>query len=432
MLSPAFDDRGEADSAMQSNRRIIEQLVLPAVLLVMGIVVFWDAAHHAPYHVDEGDYVYTARYFDYLVVQRDLGHEAWGDNLWTRTQPMLTRYIVGGWLWTRGHNLSTLPPPGSDLPEWFVVEARAVSVVFAACCLVLLYLIGHLAAGSVAGVVAAALLLLNPITRDHLARVIPEPFLIFFVLLSLWLAMAGMQRGQNGSLPPGWSVAAGLALGLAFQSKLTAIFSFAVFGAWALIAGGAAFWRSERTSQARALAVWRSAGGWLLAIAVGLAVFVVTNPHLYPDPLGRTRHLFGERQTTMASQRGSDPEAASGHLLDRVAYVTGGSLVAPVSAERDDRVRAWHGVPLALILAPIGVLALLRRSLRHGGRSLQPGPSGLIVLAAFGYLAGIALTIQIEWYRYVIPAYVLTCVIAGIGAATIVGVVRTFRIPGRV
>jgi hypothetical protein len=286
----AHSSEDTAENSTRLNRWRFEQVVLPAILLVVGLGVFWHAAHHVSYHADEGDYIYTSRYFDYFVVQRDLNNEAWGDNLWTHTQPMLTRYVVGGWLWVRGHNLSTMPQPGSDVPQWLIVEARVPSVILAASCLVLLYWIGYLVAGSVAGVTAAILVLATPIARDHMARVIPEPSLVFFVLLSLWLAMVGMRRSCRGAIPLGWGVAAGVALGLAFQSKLTAVFSIGSFAAWALIVGGTVFWRSRLALRPRVREACQRAGGWLLAIVIALAVFVMTNPHLYPSPLRHTLH----------------------------------------------------------------------------------------------------------------------------------------------
>jgi hypothetical protein len=138
-------------------------------------------------------------------------------------------------------------------------------------------------------------------------------------------------------------------------------------------------------------------------------------------------HMFEDRQSTMAAQRRSDPEASTGNLLDRLSYVSGGSLVTPTRAEHDDRIRVWHGVPVALALAPFGVARLMTWSWRSRGIRNQPGIDGLILLTAMVYLAGIAVSIQIEWYRYLVPSYVLTSVISGVGAAAFWDSVGSFR-----
>ena len=61
-------------------------------------VVLGFEASGSPFEADEADYVATSRYFGYLVLQHDVSRKEWGSNHWTRTQPPLTRYIVGAWL----------------------------------------------------------------------------------------------------------------------------------------------------------------------------------------------------------------------------------------------------------------------------------------------------------------------------------------------
>ncbi|HMM41948.1 MAG TPA: hypothetical protein PKA95_08610, partial [Thermomicrobiales bacterium] len=228
--SVAVEPASERRAAPSIRRRLASfagsraiDIGLTLAVFVAALAVFWSAAHSASYHPDESDYIWTSRYFDYLVVSRDLDNEAWGDNLWTHTQPMMTRYLIGGWLWVRGYNLSTLPAPSYDwgktyeenkqaghVPEdWLLVEARVPSVVLAAGSAVLLYWLGSMVAGPLAGVVASLLLLGNPLMREHIVRAIPEPALMFFALLALWLAAVGARRGRGGGPPPLWGLAAG-------------------------------------------------------------------------------------------------------------------------------------------------------------------------------------------------------------------------------
>ena len=422
---------------------------LAVLIFAIGVGVLWPVAHHVPYHVDEGDYITTARYFDYLFLHWDLRNDAWKDNLATHTQPMLTRYITGCWLWLRGHNLltlePTLPPPpggnGSSWPRWLVIEARAPSVAFAAGDLVLLYWLGYLIAGPIAGIVAAALVLANPWLHVLLVRVIPEPSLTFFLLLTLCLAMIGVRRGRRGELPLGWAVATGIALGLALQSKLTAVFSLVALAGWALMVVAAAWWRNRRELRMAGREVWSAGRGWAVAIVLALAVFVLTNPHLYPNPVLHTEHLFQERSTTMHAQAADDPSEATGNLVDRVSYVLGGSLVlhlhAPTYSSRispwtgapttDDPLGVWHGIPLAVLLAPLAAAWLMIRSWRTWMSQRCLAAEGLLLLTTIVYLVGIAITIGLKWYRYLVPTYVLASLLAGIGIVVALDALREFQ-----
>ncbi len=404
-------------------------LAITAIVFIVALAVFWDAAHHSPYHPDESDYIWTSRYFDYLVVTRDLDNEAWDDNLWTHTQPMMTRYLIGGWLWVRGYNLSTLPAPAYDwgrtydenrqaghVPEdWLLLEARVPSVALAVGSAVLLYWLGSMIAGPLAGVVAALLLLGNPLMRDHIVRAIPEPALMFFVLLALWLAAVGTRRGRGGGLPVAWALGVGAALGLAVQSKLTATFSVAAFGLWALAVVAAAIWRERAAGEAGRRAVWRVAGSWALVFGAAILVFVASNPHLYPNPVEHTVHLYRERTATMDIQHDGNPHDATGGLIDRISYVTGGSLVAQPGLE-EDHTRVWRGVPIALLLAPLGVWLLALRSWGEWRRGHRLPAEALVLLTTAAYFGGIALTLHVYWSRYILPTYMLAGLLAGIGA----------------
>ena len=77
-------------------------IAVTSVFLLALAVLAWEAAS-APFEADEADYVATSRYFGYLFLQGDVTRDEWGSNHWTRTQPPLTRYIVGVWLSGRGY-----------------------------------------------------------------------------------------------------------------------------------------------------------------------------------------------------------------------------------------------------------------------------------------------------------------------------------------
>ena len=83
------------------------------VLLVLAVfsawlLVFFTAK--AKIDSDEGNWIGTTRYFETFFVDRDFSPDAWADGYWTRTQPMIFRYVIGSWLWLRGHDLQVQNP----------------------------------------------------------------------------------------------------------------------------------------------------------------------------------------------------------------------------------------------------------------------------------------------------------------------------------
>jgi 4-amino-4-deoxy-L-arabinose transferase-like glycosyltransferase len=265
----------------------------------------------------------------------------------------------------------------------------------------------------------------NSLMRDHLVRITPEPALTFLLLLALLLAVVGARQARYEELPARWAVGAGLALGLALQAKLTATFSFVAFGVWASLIAAAAVWRRYRRTDRATPGVWIVTRGWLLVIAVALATFVVTNPHLYRNPISHTLHLFEERVTTMETQH--DASAADdrpGNAVERVRYVLGGSLVMQPRLD-DGPALAWRGVPVAALFAPFGVLLLLSRTWRYWTRSLRLPVDAFVLVTALVYVAAIAVTLHVYWSRYLVPTFVFGSLLAGIGVGVVSDWIRT-------
>src|SRR6266540_1617568 len=79
------------------------EVALVLAVFAAAALLFFTAK--AKIDSDEGNWIGTTRYFETFFVERDFSREAWADGYWTRTQPMIFRYVIGGWLWLRGHNL---------------------------------------------------------------------------------------------------------------------------------------------------------------------------------------------------------------------------------------------------------------------------------------------------------------------------------------
>src|SRR5215210_9268840 len=105
-------------------RTLAELVLVLAVAVVASLTIARAPAKQAG---DEANWLGTARFFLVLFVRHDVSAEAWPDSYWTRTQPMIPRYIMGGWLWARGYDYEALDPSYDHRRKWFsnVAEGKA-------------------------------------------------------------------------------------------------------------------------------------------------------------------------------------------------------------------------------------------------------------------------------------------------------------------
>src|SRR5947208_4279172 len=118
---------------------------------------------------DESQEITNSRYFDYLFVQHDLAPFTSDDNYWLHTQPMLTRFILGGWLRSQGYGPEAMPQlyNHSRSPEANRLEGRIASddlvglarrpiIAITSGTVMLLYVLGRVLGGGVGGLASSA------------------------------------------------------------------------------------------------------------------------------------------------------------------------------------------------------------------------------------------------------------------------------------
>jgi MFS family permease len=399
--------------------RVRRGLLWAVASFVVALAVLSLEARQAGFEGDEADYVATSRYFGYLFLQRDVARKEWGDNHWTRTQPPLTRYLIGGWLTARGYDLETLNQPyvstASSLevnrqkgrvPEDDVLAAaRQPMVLLGSGAVALLYPLGAVLGGPLAGGAAVILALTSPFLRYTLVHAWAEAPLAFFLLLAVLLAAAGASRVASGGAWGAWSLGLGLALGLAFGIKLTGAIGAAATGIWALAA-------AMGIGRPR-LVLWSSG-----AVAVMVCLFVAINPYLWRGPAAGLMGMLQERRDEMAAQQRQWPEFAVLRAAERPGLTVAGSL----------RVGPWAEtllatpINLALLVLGAGQLAMLRR------RGMAP-PGGwasasMLIAWLLTSLLVIAWGLGLSYPRYFLPNCLLTLPFAGLGVATAVRSVR--------
>jgi 4-amino-4-deoxy-L-arabinose transferase-like glycosyltransferase len=420
--------------------RLLGEVLLGVAVLLAGLWVLGDSAKRVEMHGDEGVAIMATPYFEYLFIRRDLARDEWHDDSYAvHTHPMISRYLMGGWLWLQGYNERRLPQrsyrwslsleenrrQGRVPSEALLGHARTPMVVSGAGAVVLLYLLGRVLAGVPAGLVAAGLGLGSPLTQEYLVRARPDPPFVFFLLLALLFGVLGARRGRDGGLPLGWAIAVGLALGLAFGSKLTAVLGPAAAGGWGLLVAGLAAARKRDPSEIGAWAgrrrralrkplarAWMAGRGWALAVVVACGVFVISNPHLYPNPILHTTHLFAHRIEEGEVAQRYHPDAAQ-NIFERSSFVLLGSLAGGT-------LTGSRGAPLEALLAAAGVVALLAGSWREWRRTGRPPATGLVLLTGLAYFLGTIAFLPVTWDRYLLPTVLLGALFSGLGAAALI------------
>ena len=83
--------------------RWVVEILLPICVFMASLNVF--VAQRQRSTLTRGTGSERRVYFQRFFVERDFSEDAWADGYWARTQPMVFRYLIGSWLWWRGHDL---------------------------------------------------------------------------------------------------------------------------------------------------------------------------------------------------------------------------------------------------------------------------------------------------------------------------------------
>jgi hypothetical protein len=437
-------------------RKGLVRVGIPLAVFALALAVFLERAGRVGYNTDEGQFISTAQYFEYVFVDRDFRGPQWDETYWTLTQPPITRYILGAAIAIAGqsiprvnleHRIAEVRGPDRERfldPRTFTDERRLAEerriarpspavlysgrlpmAIFAAGAIGMAFLVGRRVGGTVAGLATSLLFLWAPLSTTLMPRAHAEAPLIFFCMLSLWCAIRLVQSPR----PWAWAVATGAAGGLAAGTKLTGLLAIAGVGAAAAAALAIWLWRREPATFVR--------GVWLgSATLIALATFVAVNPFMWPDPIARTSAMLRFRQQELVGQRAlnvedSVPESLGTRaalLLQRTFIGEApiakrlGSLLedrrddAPRDADEAGQARGRPWIPIDAALALIGVVAMARGATWLGAESVS-----LAYLVAF--FGATAPNLGLDWQRYYLPTVAVGLVPVGVGVAVVVDVI---------
>jgi 4-amino-4-deoxy-L-arabinose transferase-like glycosyltransferase len=251
-----------------------------AALSVFGSGLYADS------FADEDAYISQSYYAD-LFFRGQVNDWKWLD-LPAYDLPPLPKYLIGFSL-----RSCQLPMPRPiDAHYWYAdyksfggpatrTAARAPIILAGALGCVAIFACGALIKDDRAGVIAAVLLMLNPLFRLHAHRAMSDVPCESFMLLALWLALWAWRRawsGRSGLATWLLSMAAGLAAGLAILSKFNGFLALMIIGGWSTAA-----MLTPGLNWPRKLTI---AAGAILTGFVALVLFVALNPFMIARPTG--------------------------------------------------------------------------------------------------------------------------------------------------
>ena len=400
-------------------------------IMVVASAWFSVGVGSEPSFVDEWAYISQAYFADlYIGGLRD--DPAWleypGYDL-----PPLPKYLIGGSL-----RLAGLPrPPQEMMVRWYgdtstrtgteamLRAGRWPSVLLGGLGCAMIYAIGLQLSSRGLGVIAAVLLVMNPLYRLHAHRAMSDVPAEALILLTLAL---GLWVWRRQCAATGWGIGlmvasaiVGVFGGLAVLAKLNGALALMTIGMWSLLN---VTFRIARTSADIRMRRVITSGivTPLLAGAVGFITFVLMNPFMTARPKGplppviadiASQGLWG-RAKIVASHRADVsnqamklfPHNALSTLPEKVAAVAvqGYGRFGPLgpshtdSTKRFDLAQDW-GALLWLPLTVAGFLLQLKNG-RDQWRSRKP-PIGLAIAGMTG-LAVVVITgfIPLAWDRY--------------------------------
>ncbi len=428
---------------MMSRRfRLVAEIGLALAVLVLAGSILFD--NKVKIDSDEAEWIGTTRYFQLYFVEHDVSASSWPDEYWTRTQPMVVRYVIGSWLWWRGYDLKALDPTydytrnaalnrrvGLGPSDELLADGRTPTRALAVLAILTLYLVVRLLTGPLGGLTAATLATGSPYLQEHLVRAKAESTLMFLLLATLLVGVIGIRRAdRTGRRWPGlgWGIATGIVLGLAFGAKLTAILAIVAVALWGVWACLNAVWGSgprpgllsrhagpqglSQSPTASAPAPSPASGGgrarapwvWPLAVLVmtGL-VFLASNPFLWPNPIERTWLLFDNRREEMARQQVNVPSRAVYDLDRRI------ELVWDRSVTNDAFGPSRLNWPVEAVLALIGAGWLTFKA-----ASRRPTALTLVFLWAACIWIGVTVGLGFLLQHYFVPTAMTADLLGGL------------------
>lgn len=432
----AAEPRASGPSQASSRHGLLVDIGMAVALFLLASVVFLRAVETVPFHGDESEWINAGRYFRYVFLDHDLTGQVWRPSWLNRDQPPVGRYAIGGIVWASGTdpsnvnrtyawerdyetNLREGRVPG---PHILLPVRRAMAIV-GALSVALLFVAGRIVGGTLVGAVAALAATFSQLIQLYVVQARTESLLALLSTLALVpLLLTARRFERDGTLGrAAWLV--GPLLGLALATKLTA--ALAILGVCAY--GGVAALSRLRASRPETvrLLTWTLATGILASI-----VWVAVNPFLWGDPIGRTWSMLEQQREIMVEQGQQFGNPVDTAFPGRMALVVYRTFVEnstpafdagrppgsePLIRPTFTGLPAPFGVSVELLLAAVGVVALVARAAAVWRTGQRQGPETALLWWVMAYILGIGANLSLDWPRYFVPTAFYGSLLIGVG-----------------
>ncbi len=316
--------------------------------------------------------------------------------LWAGSAGLVARFVVQG-----NTSVGTLPTflSGVTFPsipvEWLPAVRLPIAIA-TALCVATMYVLARKLFGTRVGLLGAALVALDPFYLAHSRLIHHDALVASFVTISI-LSAALYLRGHH---PVRYAVLSGLAAGLAFLSKATALALVPGLGLMTLVA----YLGSDRRWSTAA----RLAGmGMLWAVAAGLT-FVVCWPAMWVAPLDTVRAMLANA----VGSGGLTPHKSATFFWGRVTRDPGPWLYPVVFLFRSS--------PLTLVGLLLALPAVVKRQSPTERESGQRLSAWLLLIFVAFFTVFIAAAAK-KADRYLLPVVPVTAVVAAWGWCWLAG-----------
>lgn len=439
-------------------------LVVSCAYLGEGIRVGKGGADVPGFHIDEAHKLSETFYYHLFFENRDWDHPAWREDFYARTNPPVAKYVFGAVLAARGHRITDQRLQDAferhwkepqilreHVPDDMLRITRYVSTFYGALLCSVVFFIGYRLGGVAVGIIAAVLVLGNPYFRGSAQRGLTDTILLFHLTLIVPVSFGAAavlgrywRRETLGGPLRRWGLlllatvlVPVVVVAMAAGSKMNGALAGPIYAASVI---AAAVWGPAETGR------WRRIGlAGIVVVLVAVAAFgffVAINPFYHQDPLQRAAESGLAFQDWMVKQQ-LEPGGGLFSLPERVAAVGYDTLRSPilavpqfvvkiaaslglVSSPSLEQSLRTLGVGIAILgfvggLRWLVVRAFLLRETRDpkpGRRRMRRGtPGDLMVLVSWAVVvvASLVIALPLLRHRYVLPAYLLVCVIVAIG-----------------
>jgi hypothetical protein len=284
------------------------------------------------------------------------------------------------------------------VPKAAMIACRVATTLVYALDAILIFLIARRVFSTLAGGVAALVFSLSPTVRDQATLLSIDSLVVLFTLLATLLLLRWDRLRRGNARLVGTPLALGAILGLAFITKISAVFNIlAAVLVLALLPICDARSHPDQMSVGRAARF--VAIQLLLVTAAAVAVALALDPSLHHDPIGFITSMFQHRANRMGPQSHFGYEFAS-----RPNIIIAITLFfrALFFYRAIDPIQQFSGIPFLLLFSVFGCFVFNKVTRGSpAGNARDWGPR-IVLLTMLIVLCGTAATYRVPWERYVL------------------------------